>query len=125
MEKCISIAIENGWKNNHGIHMDFGKPKFVVYGDSKIYGISYIRWNTFPNQPLDGELIRWSDTLLDPLFWQALGKGLGWNGKNMDACCESNPGSQDEWFYNWHNFIDHLASGKSVDSFFEELLNNK
>lgn len=46
----------------------------------------------------------------DPQFWQALGKSLGW--KN-----EFGPGT---WLRFWHNFIDHLAEGKSIESFFEQ-----
>ena len=51
--------------------------------------------------------------LLDNLFWQALGKAEGW-------------GNQEEfhsiWKYHWHSFIDHLAEGKDIDSFFNNLL---
>ena len=51
--------------------------------------------------------------LYDPLFWQALGKAEGWS---------ADPESGHYWLEQWHHFIDHIASGKSVDSFFEELL---
>lgn len=37
----------------------------------------------------------------DPLFWQALGKSLGW---------------EDEWKNYWHLFIDHISNDKSADS---------
>jgi hypothetical protein len=70
---------------------------------------------------------------LDPSFWQSLGKALGWidaeypNGSimcNSEKCdsryCEyagyRNPVDQ------WHRFIDHLAEGKTAESFFEALL---
>jgi hypothetical protein len=57
--------------------------------------------------------------MLDPLFWQALGKAMGWESK-VFIC----PGHKKEemWFYHWHRFIDHLAEGKDADSFFKELL---
>jgi hypothetical protein len=67
---------------------------------------------------------------LDPLFWQSLGKALGW--KHM--CSEQNKYCaysvkhdveciyHKQWLYHWHRFIDHLASGKDINSFFEELL---
>ncbi len=75
--------------------------------------------------------------ILDPLFWQALGKAEGWRqdpsrctgcqtigcGKanHMTDCPEKNrPVS---WNENWHKFIDHLAKGEDVDSFFKDLLN--
>lgn len=29
---------------------------------------------------------------------------------------------QPEWRYEWHSFIDYLADGKDIESFFEKLL---
>lgn len=54
--------------------------------------------------------------LLDPLFWQALGKALGWRGADHDKTAG--------WFDEWHNLIDYLASGKDADSFFQNLLSD-
>lgn len=51
----------------------------------------------------------------DPLFWQCLGKSLGWNTTIRYFSYEM------RWIYEWHCFIDHLAAGKSIESFFEEL----
>lgn len=53
---------------------------------------------------------------LDPLFWQALGKSLEQGDFKTDT--------QGSWKYNWHRFIDHLASGEDVGSFFTALLTN-
>lgn len=50
-------------------------------------------------------------TLLDPFFWQALGKAEGWIA----------PPKGQAYFYQ-HRFITHLAEGKDVDSFFADLL---
>lgn len=72
-----------------------------------------------------------SQIYLDPEFWRALGKATG-NEKNMIAMqvfgelgdgrigftIQSNP----YWFFIWRRFIDHLAQGKDVDLFFNELL---
>lgn len=68
--------------------------------------------------------------LLDPQFFQALGKAEGWYGtkcydcaghfdtplfiENGDPCVR----------HVWHRFIDHLIAGKDADSFFKELLKN-
>ena len=56
---------------------------------------------------------------LDSLFWQALGKMMRW-GENIP-----NDG-QYQWELAWktyqHRFIDHLADGKDINSFFEKLL---
>lgn len=58
--------------------------------------------------------------LLDPLFWQSLGKAMGWKEKMyIEGKGERNV---KEWLEYWHNFIDHLAEGKDADSFFNELL---
>lgn len=58
--------------------------------------------------------LHWRIFSLDPLFWQALGKSLGWYDDS-----ELIPNS---WAMFWHKFIDHLIAGKSVESFFEELI---
>lgn len=57
--------------------------------------------------------------LLNPLFWQSLGKSLGWYFKKEEW--ESYP-PMFEWQWHWHSFIDHLAEGKDAESFFKELL---
>lgn len=54
---------------------------------------------------------------LDPLFWQALGKAMGW--KEWERESED---MRHQWRINWHRFIDHLAEGKDAESFFNELL---
>lgn len=63
---------------------------------------------------------------LDPLFWQALGKSLGWESwkdryEAKEAMFEAVPKYVDEWEYRWHQFIHHLASGKTIESYFEKL----
>jgi hypothetical protein len=45
--------------------------------------------------------------LLDPKWWQALGKARGWKAPR--------------WRKEWHRLIDNLISGKDVNSFFEAL----
>lgn len=83
--------------------------------------------------------------LLDPLFWQALGKAMGWEDE-CDKCgtiqsvidhevaeynesvCKLINGFGDKhimflrWKSVWHNFIDHLAEGGDVEAFFNQLL---
>lgn len=59
------------------------------------------------------------EDLLDPTFWQALGKALGWNkwegfNKPYDM--------KDEWQDQWHRFITALSEGQSPDDFFKTLL---
>ena len=59
MENIIKKAIEGGWK-------PFGSIKT----DGKNWGVPEVVAN-FYNQPT---------FILDPLFWQALGKACGWEG---------------------------------------------
>lgn len=71
-----------------------------------------------------------SSLLLDPLFWQALGKNLGWVTDNEDYFLKetiaggliSRTYGIWTWRNEWHNFIDHLASGNDPESFFKDLL---
>lgn len=66
--------------------------------------------------------------VLDPLFWQSLGKSLGWDKlvKVIDGK-EWNVGKygllpEFVWKGEWHRFIDHLAEGKTAESYFNDLL---
>lgn len=105
MEKAIKIAYENSYRHD-GIELYNGIPEILT----------------------SQEVI-----LLDPLFWQALEKGLGQEDKCEDCIeepihkwCAS--GSHEEkshrrvWKYQWHRFIDHLAEGKDIESFFTNLI---
>lgn len=56
---------------------------------------------------------------MDKDFWQALGKAEGWD-KKMET--KERSIYTNAWKDEWHNFIDHIAEGKSIDSFFNELL---
>jgi hypothetical protein len=63
--------------------------------------------------------------LLDPLFWSALGKSLGWEVWDKKALEDSVAvGGKIKYWWQimWHRFIDHLAEGKDADSFFTNLL---
>ncbi|MES2216650.1 MAG: hypothetical protein V4481_05150 [Patescibacteria group bacterium] len=64
--------------------------------------------------------------VLDPTFWQSLGKACGW-GKAKDYDIRKGEPEYSDWvIYSWgwyfHRFIDHLAEGKDAESFFSELL---
>lgn len=59
----------------------------------------------------------WQVAVLDPTFWQALGKALGWSTewkhltpfgyKYLDVA---------------HEFLNHVLQGKPTDEFWQELL---
>lgn len=76
---------------------------------------------------------------LDPLFWQALAYGLGWDVKDGLMRCKNynpeynEPGERGcfsdkceyagykDFRYEWHRLIDHLAEGKSITHFFSTI----
>lgn len=89
MKEAITKAIEGG----------YDEMKFYPIWKTSELGVG------FHKLPLTG-------IFLDPLFWQALGKSLGWTDTDTVKI----------WKYNWHLFIDHLASGKDPESFFKTLL---
>ena len=52
--------------------------------------------------------------LLNPKFWEALGKSMGWV---EDRTGDYIPG----WDYNWHKFIDYLVKGKTIEDYFKTI----
>lgn len=97
MENAINLARDGGW-----------------YAPSM---------NWFSSTPDERKLMT-KGVLLDPLFWQALGKALEWPkySEYGGFTADEEPREIESWLAHWHLFIDHLASGKDVDSFFKELL---
>lgn len=64
------------------------------------------------------------DVWSDPLFWQSLGKALGWGDESECplACCGGIcPINIPMWQSQWHRFVDALSEGKSADDFFSDL----
>ena len=72
-------------------------------------------------------MIPTEETFLDPRFWQALGRALGWS----EACdlaiicvhgekeCRQCHGYY--WMYQWHCFIQAIAEGNTPETFFAHL----
>lgn len=64
--------------------------------------------------------------LLDPDFWRCLGKSLGWGVKKYKGACScrsclKGTPTKHDWKLHWHSFVDHLAEGKTPESFFASL----
>lgn len=99
IEQAIELAKEEGWSDE----------SMVLNADDEM-----------------GAFYEYRLALLDPLFWQALGKALEW-----DRLLEGRKWGDKEsvpdpfWIRKWHRFIDHLATGKDAESFFQELLADK
>ena len=66
-----------------------------------------------------------ADVVMDREFWKALGKSLGWGVCDIDHSTIENPNlcycAGGIWFVEWHNFIDHLAEGKDISTYFSNL----
>lgn len=100
IQNAIELAIKGGWKNY------FAEE---ILEDILQYGLPEYKYYIF----------------LDPLFWQALGKSIGKENiaVNCYLCgCSTLPCATFQWWKaQMHLFIDHLASGKSIDQFFNQL----
>jgi len=102
MKEISKIAIEGGYL------------KEWLEGDEEKIRRYLIGWDIQGNE---GNMMM---CVLDPLFWQSLGRSLGWRDEEFDIYDSGKPFQ--EWKEQWHSFIDHLADGKDAESFFEELL---
>lgn len=117
IQQAIEKAIEGGY-----YYGDIGVAHIEVRKGEKGYAVVAQTEGSWAIYAL--EII-----LMSPLFWQSLGKAMGWceyavcihDGKMN--CFEKNhwAGYMGEWKWHWHRFIDHLAEGKDAESFFEAL----
>lgn len=87
LEETIQKAVEGGYDNNWFINTELVRKDILC------------------------------QILLDPLFWQSLGKAMGWEDVEL---WKQNKASLFDWNYQWHRFIDHLAEGKSIESYFSQ-----
>lgn len=63
-----------------------------------------------------------AEILLDKDFWQAIGKAIDHNEYEKALAQGVFVYSEKwDWLYQWHRFIDHLAEGKDINSFFETI----
>jgi hypothetical protein len=118
MDKAIKLAIEGGWQGlewHDEIEVEKGL-KYPLY--ARVWGRS---------KEGEGHGTQVAFIVLDPSFWQALGKAMGWSGK-VDMKFINAFGNTivftdlPRWEMHWHKFIHHIAEGKDADSFFQELL---
>lgn len=59
---------------------------------------------------------------LDPLFWQSLGRAMGWEDTPMDFYGDRfTRRKRTEWESYWHRFLGVLADGGTSEDFFKEL----
>ena len=106
LKVAIELAVENGWRPI-GLNVD-GRA------------ISWIK------QAVSSRSKFIERYLLDPKFFQALGRGMGYKGKG-NISLSSPSGSafyrkEISWDqYAQHRLVDHLAEGKTIESYFQQL----
>jgi hypothetical protein len=76
-------------------------------------------------------LVPTEETFLDPKFWQALGRALGWS-EGCDLAIRCAHGHEEcqrcrgyYWMYQWHCFIQALADGNTPEAFFAHLTSSQ
>ncbi len=79
------------------------------------------------------QYITWEEIALDPTFWQALGKALGWDFEELicKACGKDECGrgwhcgttqAKQTWINEARRFYDLILTGQPTDKFWEEIL---
>lgn len=113
---AVSRAIEDSIKG--GFTMDGVVPQHEPFNSATQSG-----WMLHlpPTQGLNlSRALGLHETFLSKAFWVALGKARGWQeewaDKKLVAMLE------ERWLYEWHRFIDHLATGGDAESFFASLV---
>lgn len=112
IQQAIEKAIEGGWLKG-------SKLKCISeYDGSYIPKVAFFTLKS--DETSTGNWHRDVLALIsDHLFWQSLGKAMGWRigyyGSDFETI-EMSP-----YLVQWHRFIDHLAEGGTPESFFESL----
>lgn len=138
ISEAIEKAIEGGYQE---LFWDGCKECGGVGRDDNIDFVCTVCKGTGNGDLLLEEMsAQWERFTSDPLFWQSLGKAMGWevvaeNGYNEEKLIRSYRGyskgygekmwksalKKEAWNYQWHRFIDKLADGGTAEQFFEEL----
>lgn len=118
MEQALKLAIEGGFIPK-GFFM-IKNPVKVGVKDNVIFAEGKPTedgWSGGRETMHIKELIKNPLFLLEPLFWKGMDTIIVWKSE------AGNYYDDNAWQEKWHLFIDHLAEGKSIDSFFDNLLN--
>jgi hypothetical protein len=113
----IADALQQAIKGGYHIKGTDGMDPVYAGANSE-----YSVWTRKDNE--SSFVIPVADTFLDPHFWYALGRGLGWdqavravrvmdNGRDMLVTRTGY-----HWVSYWHHFIDSLIEGKTAEDFF-------
>jgi hypothetical protein len=116
IQEAVTKATEGGYH----IHGADGMDTDYVGANSE-----YSVWTRKDNA--SSFIVPVAETFLDPQFWLALGRGLGWEQavRTVQAVENGRPTvvtrAGQHWLSHWHHFIDHLAEGKTPEAFFDTL----
>jgi hypothetical protein len=113
VQEVMKKAVEGGY------HIESSDGVDIAYSGAND---EYSAWTRTDTE--SSFLVPVEETLLDPRFWQALGRTLGW-GEVCDlaiicvhgeAECQRYRGYY--WMFQWLRFIQALAQGNTLDAFF-------
>lgn len=115
VEQIIKDSIEGGWRkikeetNNGGWRLAAGYIKWTAYDTGGWY---------------NKEKIDVSEALLDPAFWQAVGRRREWETSLLVRCQKCNSGIWGDvlWKEKMHQFIDYLADGDDYETALSKLV---
>ena len=112
--EAVNKAVEGGYH----IHGADGMATVYTGASSQ-----YSAWTRTDNH--SSFLIPIQETFLDPAFWRALGRTLGWEARcDLVIACGADASHHWHgayWMYQWHCFIQHLAEGHPPETFFARL----
>lgn len=107
-KKIIELSIEGGWKA-HKLHSV--ETKWIILGDYN-------------------EMIYFTEIIIDPLFWQSLGKALGWfhkDGQPVAKYINNDPKHTQQDIHIWHahRFFDLILASGDTAAFWASLISDK
>jgi hypothetical protein len=116
IQEAINKAVEGGY------HI-YGSDGMDTYYEGATN--DYSAWTRKDNE--SSFLVPTEETFLDPQFWQALGRALGWSEAcDLAIICihEAEEGQRYRgyyWMFQWLRFIQALADGNTPEAFFAYL----
>lgn len=126
---AIELAVENGYEM-----FGFAKKPLFSYSLSEYWfgTLICIRWAEYGVKSIDNTkrmVDKYHDfdlscILLDPEFFKALGRGLGWKEHYTKWDGEGEQ-YRKKWLVEWHSLIDTLANGGTIEEFFTKIMNKE
>lgn len=119
MNDAIKLAIEKGGYK----YLDL--PLLRVEPTTNALICLVWRGDQFSKNGEEKDLVHPAVITTDPLFWQALGKALGWE-QYLESGGRNKYGD-DEFDLSWkvyaHKYLDTVLTGGDTEQFWKELLN--